>query len=138
MQGIKNIVLLGLWIGLCLMMPKSFLWAGQTLYVGPEGFGHPYASIQTAVDDAVDGDTILVYPGFYDENLRFYGKAVTVRSEAGPDTTVIDGGERGPVVIFSDSEPRDSVLDGFTLTHGKGYYRAFGGGIFCDNSASAT
>ena len=38
----------------------------NTLEVGE---GKAYATIQAAVDAAIPGDTILVYPGFYDENV---------------------------------------------------------------------
>jgi len=60
-------------------------------------------------------------------------------SRDGADTTVIDGGnpidpDFGCVVYFGNSEERDSVLDGFTLIHGRGvnYSNIFiGGGILC-------
>ena len=40
---------------------------------------------------AADGDTVLVAPGTYLENLDFRGKAITVRSQAGnPVQCIID------------------------------------------------
>ena len=50
-----------------------------------------YTTIQGAIDAAVDGDTVLVKPGTYVENISFKGKAITVTSEQGVDVTVIDG-----------------------------------------------
>ena len=95
------------------------------------------ATIQGAIDAAQPGDTVLVAPGTYRENLDYDGKAITVRSVAGAATTVIDGGATASVVTFNRNESRDAVLDGFTLRNGAGaadwgsdrYYRAGGGGI---------
>ena len=56
------------------------------------------AQIEKAIDAAAHGDTVLVAPGSYEENIDFLGKAVTLRSEAGAVTTVIDGGQAGSVV----------------------------------------
>jgi hypothetical protein len=75
-------------------------------------------TIQSAIDVAAAGDTVLVAPGTYFENINFQGKAVTVESEQGPEVTIIDGNLAGPVVTFTSGEGRDSVLRGFTLQRG--------------------
>ena len=53
-----------------------------------------YEQIQIAIDTAVDGDTVLVdkgtYTGVGNKNLNYKGKAITVKSEIGPDSTIID------------------------------------------------
>ena len=41
---------------------------GNTLYVGGTGPGN-YSKIQEAIDNASDGDTIIVYSGTYVEQL---------------------------------------------------------------------
>lgn len=111
-----------------------------------------YATIQGAIDAAVDGDLVLVAPGVYVENIDFLGKAITLQSEAGADVTIIDGGscttgdDFCSVVTFSSGEMRNSVLDGFTLTGGTGRYIQrylgfvrvqidMGGGAFCLNAS---
>src|SRR5262245_56321528 len=47
-------------------------------------------TIQGAIVSAHEGDTILVAPGIYVENLDFLGRSITVTSEQGPQVTVID------------------------------------------------
>jgi hypothetical protein len=106
-----------------------------------------YPSIQAAIDAAVDGDTVLVAPGTYVENINFKGKAITVKSSAGAESTVINGKnpqnpDRGSVVLFMKGEQADSVLEGFSLIKGSGTYQdywgfwdPYGGGIFCKASS---
>ncbi len=86
-------------------------------------------NIQQAVDVAMDGDTIHVAPGVYDQepgrkipgyrltNCVYVSKAVILRGEAGPETTIING--RGMRCVFLD---KNAVLDGFTLTGGNVLY----------------
>ena len=50
-----------------------------------------YPTIQDAIDASVNGDTVLVEPGTYVENIDFKGKAILVQSSGGPGGTVIDG-----------------------------------------------
>jgi parallel beta-helix repeat protein/predicted outer membrane repeat protein len=104
-------------------------------------------TIQAGIDAAADGDTVLVAPGTYVENIDFLGKAITMISEQGPEVTIIDGSspsdpDYGSVVTFVSSEGLDSVLNGFTLTNGTGTYYPtlgfLGGGILCDQSSSPT
>jgi len=101
--------------------------SGNTWYV-PDQFG----TIQAAINASSDGDTIIVRPGTYYENIDFAQggapKAVTVRSEFGPDVATIDGGQAGSVVTFHSGAETDSLLIGFTITNG-GY------GVYCGNSS---
>ncbi|MFH1999776.1 MAG: right-handed parallel beta-helix repeat-containing protein [Planctomycetota bacterium] len=109
-----------------------------------------YPTIQAAIDAAVNGDTVVVSPGTYLENIDFLGKAITVSSSDGPEATLIDASlasSKVSVAAFQNGEGPDSVLQGFTLTKGKGTYVELpnphdysdfvGGGIFC-NQASPT
>ncbi len=89
-------------------------------------------AIQSAIEWASDGDTVLVAPGVYHERIQFRGKAITVQSDRGPAVTTIDGtGFFGPVVSFREGEGRGSVLRGFTVTGGSHYGGPPGGGISC-------
>ena len=119
---------------------------GATITVGPRG-GYDFAGIQAGIDAAVDADTVLVAPGEYviTEPITFRGKAITVKSEAGPDETFIRMGtpsdtKRGTVVIFENGETSVSVLDGLTITGGRGSWLPSrstwgGGGILFDASS---
>ncbi len=101
-------------------------------------------AIQAGIDSCSNDDTVLVGPGRYFENITFDGMAITVMSEYGPDTTIIDGDspsnpDTGSVARFVNGEDTTSVLDGFTITDGSGtrdpLWGFLGGGIFCDNAS---
>ena len=89
--------------------------AQTTIHVGP---GQTYPTIQSGIDAANTGDTVLVAPGTYNENIDFKGKAITVTSSGGASQTIIDGGQKAPAVVFITSETRASVLSGFTIQNG--------------------
>jgi len=91
------------------------------------------ATIQQAIDAAVAGDTVLVAPGTYVENINFRGKAIGVVSEQGPAVTIIDGNRAGSVVTFAAGENRNAVLRGFTVRNGANSFS--GGGVRIQNSA---
>lgn len=90
--------------------------------------GRSFSTIQAAINAAVDGDTVLVAPGTYFENIDFYGKYITVKSEAGPEITVIDGDNADSVVKFISGEGPASVLDGFTISNGRSGFDTMGFG----------
>ena len=94
-----------------------------------------YATIQAAINAAAYHDTVLVKSGTYVETINFSGKAITLRSESGPEVTTIDGNRAGSVVLFENAEGIDSVLEGFTITNGTGTNTSpneySGGGICC-------
>ena len=52
---------------------------------------NPGESIQARIDDpnVLDGDTIIVYPGTYVENIYFNGKNITLRSTNPINTSVV-------------------------------------------------
>jgi hypothetical protein len=96
-----------------------------------------YPTIQAAIDDASDGDTILVADGRYTGegncDIDFHGKAITVRSENGPENCIVDCQFQGRGFDFHSGEDENSVLDGFTITNGSP--GEFGGGIKCTASS---
>ncbi len=74
------------------------------------------SSIQTAINAAANGDTVMVGPDTYFESIDFLGKDITVVSWSGPYLTTIDGGGSGAVVTFSSGESLAALLEGFTIT----------------------
>ena len=93
-----------------------------------------YSTIQDAINAANNGDTVLVAPGTYVENIDFIAKPITVMSSDGPEITIIDGSLGDTVVRCTSLEVRDSILDGFTLTGGTGI-SGHGGAIFIGASS---
>ncbi|MCP4708696.1 MAG: S8 family serine peptidase, partial [Planctomycetes bacterium] len=100
-----------------------------------------YPTIQAAIDDTLDGDTVRVANGVYtgegNRDLDFQGKAITVRSENGARSCLIDvqatpsDEHRG--FYFHRDETTDSILDGFTIKNG--VFESGGGGIFCEGAS---
>jgi len=102
-------------ITIIMLCPAAF---AETIHVPGD-----YPTIQKAIDAAVNDDTVLVAPGTYVENIDFMGKAITVQSEKGPESTILDGGQQEAVVTFNSGEGYQSILDGFTVTNGDGGHR---------------
>jgi hypothetical protein len=91
-----------------------------------------YSTIQAAINASVNGDTVLVEPGTYNENINFRGKRIVLTSRffltldpATINSTIINGGsplhpDTASCVIISSGEDSTTVLQGFTLTGGTG------------------
>jgi len=126
-------------MSMSLLMMASATAAGRAIYVDDDGPAE-FDNIQAAIDDANDGDIIIVNPGTYtsigNRDIDFLGKAITVHSENKPDNCIIDcqGSEAQPHsgFYFHNSEDSNSVLDGFTIRNG---YQVSGGGIVCSSSS---
>ncbi len=129
---------------LCAAGPAS----GRAIYVDDDGPAH-FNNIQAAIDDANDGDVVIVADGMYrgagNRDIDFKGKAITVRSASGPENCIIDcnGTEAEPHrgFYFHSGEDARSVLEGFIITHGYGANdwdeRSVGGAILCTSSSPA-
>ncbi|RKU10428.1 hypothetical protein C6501_13825 [Candidatus Poribacteria bacterium] len=95
-------------------------------------------TIQSGIDAAKDGDTVLVADGIYrgegNVNIDFRGKRITVKSQNGAKATIIDCGRKAETrgFTFQNKETNDSVLDGFTIRNG---VHELGGGIYCNNAS---
>jgi parallel beta-helix repeat protein len=72
---------------------------GNILYVGGSGEGN-YTTIQSAIDDASDGDTVFVY----DDSSPYYERLIISKPldlvGESRDSTIIDGNYQGNVVVI--------------------------------------
>ena len=90
-----------------------------------------FSSIQAAIDNSIDGDTILVSAGTYYENINFDGKNISLIGED-RNTTIIDGGADGSVIHFENGISETTQIKSFTIQNG---HAEDGGGIYCINSS---
>ncbi|MEE2954235.1 MAG: hypothetical protein VX347_03590, partial [Bacteroidota bacterium] len=75
-----------------------------------------HQSIQDAIDNAVNGDIIIVSDGSYYESFSFDNKQITIESQNGFESTVLySGNSYGTIVQFSGNENTNSILSGFSL-----------------------
>jgi parallel beta-helix repeat protein len=146
MKYLSRLILVGFFILTLILSAKVEPGWSRIIY-----FPSPHINtIQSAVDLSREGDTVLVAPGVYYENLDFRGKGVVLASHfilefdtSLIEKTVIDGSKpeltsRGSVVRFVSEEGSGSVIQGFTLRNGIGSALdefGYGGGIFCYLSA---
>jgi parallel beta-helix repeat protein len=70
------------------------------LYVGGSGPAN-YSKIQDAIDNAIEGDTVFVYSGSYDESIMI-NKSIVVCGED-RNTTFIIGGNTSEIVRIDDT-----------------------------------
>jgi len=85
-----------------------------------------YATIQGGIDNSEDGDTVLVQPGLYYENINYNQKNIvlgslfmTMGDTSYISSTIVDGGDSGSVVTISDSTPYNRIeLNGLKIRNG--------------------
>lgn len=116
-----------------------------------------FQTIQSAVNAAQEGDTVLVSPGTYYENVQLRGRNIVLTSRYFLDndpasiirTTIIDGSQpahpdTASCILVWKGESQNTVIQGFTLQNGSGtvwwdhYVPApfrEGGGILTDLSS---
>lgn len=118
-----------------LFMLALFIPASATIINVPADF----ATIQMAIDSSSTGDTVLVQPGTYVENINYSGHNIvmgslylTTGNENYISTTILDGDSSGSVVVFGGGSGTAAVICGFTIQNG---YANEGGGIYCYNSS---
>lgn len=108
-----------------------------------------FTTIQSAIDNSVSGDTVLVLPGTYYENLNMHGRDIlltsnfyTTLSYEDIENTIINGSlpadaDTASTILIISGETNACIIQGFTITggagtkwldeHGAGIYREGGG-----------
>ncbi|MCU0370014.1 MAG: DUF1565 domain-containing protein [Bacteroidales bacterium] len=99
-----------------------------------------YPTIRQGMEAASEGDTVLVSPGTYKENLEFDGTNLTLASLflTTQDTsyisaTIIDGSSLGSVITVQYYEDAATLISGFSIIHGNG--GSDGGGLYIRNAS---
>jgi hypothetical protein len=111
---------------LAILLPTGI--SARTWYITVDGTGD-LPTIQAAIDSAAVGDTILLAPGHYTWTnqgtgdhrgfLRFYtyDHHLTVRSEMGPEVTILDAEFRSRVIYCAANNW--ITFEGLTITRGE-------------------
>jgi len=110
------LVLFSILIFICLI-PDS---AGRILIVD-EDEGEEFQTIQDAIDNSTDGDTIRVYAGNYNEHITV-NTSITIIGN-GTGDTVVDGGGGEAVTILIEAENvtvKNLTISGGGCCHGAG------------------
>ncbi len=74
-----------------------------------------YPTIQTALNAALNGQTIVVAPGTYVGTLNFGTKRVVLRSEGGPRVTSIVTTNPSDGLTLAGGQGPETVIEGFTI-----------------------
>lgn len=120
---------------------------GQVITVKQDGTGD-FTVIQEAVEASSNGDTVLVFPGIYFENIDLTNKYIVLTScwiisyaDSLIRQTIIDGNHSGSCIISLSGDSWTTVI-GLTIQNGFGtnlnsirpWFYGNGGGIMIGNS----
>ena len=125
-------------LAILLYVLLSNVLTAQIIEVKQDGTGD-FTIIQEAVDASSAGNTVLVWPGTYFENVNLTGKNITLASlafttgdESYKYSTIINGNQTGSCMYVSMPGTTLTIY-GFTLMNGSGnienYWNYGGGGI---------
>lgn len=143
-EGIMNkIIIMTILLGICSLLSAT-IWE-----INQDGSGD-FITIQAGIDTAANGDTLLIYPGTYYENLLIEEKYLTLGSlylttgdESYVSQTILDGNQTDSVIrIESVPSPAEVAIIGFVIQNGIGYERdpnffyekRYGGGLYLENA----
>ena len=93
--------------------------------------GRAFATIQHGINQALNGDCVLVWPGVYTEHIIFLNQAITVMSASSPAVIRGPTGD-GIAVTFQSNQEPSTVLSNMILRNSNVT------AILCANSACPT
>ena len=106
-----------------------------------------YPTIQEGIDATSNGDTVIVHPGTYSENIILSGHDiilgsffVTIEDTSYVAQTIIDGDLSGAVIVSNPGISNNTRIIGLTIENGSGKIidetrTTRGGGIYAVNSS---
>ena len=131
----KRLILLILLLSLMGLLP------GLTYIIKQDGSGH-FTNIQAGLNACSPGDTVLVYPGRYYENLIIQTNGISLISlealtgdQAYIDSTIVDGNHTGRCIRVSQNI-QSILIRGFSITNGLTIGGAGGLGFYAGSSGA--
>ena len=95
-----------------------------------------FSTIQAGLNSAVEGDSVLVAPGTYVENITWPATNGIKLIGSGESDCIIDGNQQASVIRFEEELngiiDTTTMISGFTITNGSA---SSGGGISCSSSS---
>jgi predicted outer membrane repeat protein len=114
---------------LTLILPHA---NAATIRVDARGTPGTYLTLYQGFYNAVDGDTVLVYPAVYsgpwNRGIDFGTRNLTVLALDGPENTTIDCEGEDRAFFLDGGQDSTSLIQGFTIRNGS---EARGGAIVC-------
>ncbi len=124
------------------MIFVTLIFVCNNLFAAIRNVPIQYSTIQTALDACTTGDTVLVQPGNYFENIYWPDVAgIKLFSAGDSGNTVIDGGNLDAVIYFDGDNiniyiDSTTVIKGFRITGGGCNSGVYCGGIFLYNNCN--
>jgi len=88
--------------------------AARTITVDDDGPAD-FNSIQAAINDSNNADTIIAQPGLYEESIHFRGKNITLTSVNPANPSIVTATTITGCVVFSGTEDANCTLAGFNI-----------------------
>jgi predicted outer membrane repeat protein len=110
------------------LLSNTFPLFGQTTRQVPS----QYPTIQAGLNAAQNGDTVLVQPGIYQENIIWPSTSgIKLIGKSNQENVVIDGRKLSTVIYVQQSTDTSSELSNISIINGGNV--DFGGGVFVNN-----
>ena len=98
--------------------------SAREIIVDNNDSGADFRSIQEAVNNSSSGDTVIVMPGTYNENIIVNVTSLTIRSESKNSEVLVKSPEENKSVFLIKAN--NVTLSGFNITGTEGEYMTYG------------